>query len=59
MKDLDLRYVAHRTADGHVCGAPGCGSVYFVDTPTDVGCENGHRVPDWQVPQMYDDADLA
>lgn len=49
----DNRYVAHPApGGGFACGAPGCGTVYWVDTPTDTICENGHAVPDWQVEEL-------
>jgi hypothetical protein len=49
----DLRYVAYPApGGGYACGAPSCGTVYWVDTPTDTICENGHAVPDWQVEEL-------
>jgi len=49
------RTPAVQTDDGYVCGV--CGSPYWIDSPTDVACENGHLIPRWQIDALYGDDD--
>lgn len=40
---------------GWRCGAPSCGSPYWVDTNTHASCENGHEVDPVALDDLYDD----